>query len=175
MMITMGDNELRSIVHQLTHSPSLPSSQSLPVAAAKFSLLTFFPLFVQYKYLLLSMYGRFIAWILVALDLYPEIADANFKCMLWTFKQQLTLKFEYVVKFLLFSYTRLCTVYFGICQQHVSFSESVNCFIDLKRCKLRSPVCFPTSSVDAEHVSHRLQWATTSKKYLLILCNSHIK
>ena len=82
MMITMGDNELRSIVHQLTHSPSLPSSQSLPVAAAKFSLLTFFPLFVQYKYLLLSMYGRFIAWILVALDLYPEISDANFKCML---------------------------------------------------------------------------------------------
>ena len=45
---------------------------------------------------------------------YPEIGDADFKSALWTFKQQLALKYKYVREFLLFSYKRLCTVPFGI-------------------------------------------------------------
>ena len=33
----------------------------------------------------------------------PEIGDAKFKAALWTLKQQLAFKYEYVVEFLLFS------------------------------------------------------------------------
>ena len=43
---------------------------------------------------------------------YPEIGKASFKCEVWTFKQQLTLKCKCIVEFLLFSYKRLCTVAF---------------------------------------------------------------
>ena len=49
---------------------------------------------------------------------YPEIGNANFKGSLWTFKQQLTLKCESIVKFLLLSYKRLCSVHFGIRREH---------------------------------------------------------
>ena len=45
---------------------------------------------------------------------YPKIGNSNFKCTLWTFKQQLALKCECFVEFLLFSYKRLCTTRFGI-------------------------------------------------------------
>ena len=58
---------------------------------------------------------------------YSEIGDPNFKCALWTFKQDLALKiwarcgisiaiekFEHVVEFLLLFFKRLCTVAFGI-------------------------------------------------------------
>ena len=42
---------------------------------------------------------------------YSEIGDAYFKCTLWTFKQQLTLKCEHVVEFLLLLY-KLCFSWF---------------------------------------------------------------
>ena len=55
---------------------------------------------------------------------YSEIGDPNFKCALWTFKQNLALKncgisiaiekFEHVVEFLLLFFKRLCTVASGI-------------------------------------------------------------
>ena len=58
---------------------------------------------------------------------YPQIADAKFRCALWTFKQQLALKCENVVEFLLFSYKRLCTVTFGIPYKEVKCDL---CFYD---------------------------------------------
>ena len=45
---------------------------------------------------------------------YPEIGDANLKCVLGTFKQQLTLKMRTCCRISIFSYKRLCTVSFGI-------------------------------------------------------------
>ena len=41
---------------------------------------------------------------------YPEIGDGNFRCALWSFQQQIVLKCEHFVPFVL-SYKRLCTVF----------------------------------------------------------------
>ena len=56
----------------------------------------------------------------LTLRTYLEIGDANFNCVLWTFKQQVALKkCEHVVEFPLFFYKRLCTMAFGI-RRHLS-------------------------------------------------------
>ena len=55
------------------------------------------------------------------LPTYPEIDDSSFRYSLLTFKQQLALKCEHVVAFLLFSYKRLCTVALGIRNRELPF------------------------------------------------------
>ena len=73
-----------------------------------------------------------------------EIGTANFNGVLWTFKQQLALKCECVVKFILVSYKRICTIYFGIKNQF----ENVEAFFNNEhvrkrgmqaKCKLQIP------------------------------------
>ena len=52
---------------------------------------------------------------------YPEIFDSSFRCALWLFKQQLTLKVWARCGISIVSYRRLCTVAFGICEVNVWF------------------------------------------------------
>ena len=65
---------------------------------------------------------------------HPEIGNTNFKCALWSFKQQLALKCEHVVEFLLFSCKRLCTVVSGYAWIKFNYTGSSQTSIQTKDC-----------------------------------------
>ena len=78
----------------------------------------------------------------------PEMGDANLKCALWTFQQQLSLKMKEPCGFPLFSCKRFCTVHFWICGHRIKvFIHGQPCyyscdgfFTNLHYCHLLIPI-----------------------------------
>ena len=103
-----------------------------------------------------------------SLKSYPEIGNANFKCALWTFKQQLALNYEHVVEFLLFSYKHVCTVPCGICvgqYKHRNYRLASRSRSGFFFCKLFSLVSEQTFMVLFKILSARSN-CTSLNKYM---------